>query len=155
MSNLSEQREYAWSYFQLHAGQRMSTFNFFIIVSALMTTGLAAAITNELPGPILGAFLGVALMISSFAFWKLDQRVKFLIRHAENSLKEIEKAWKLSSDDEFFSTLFSSEEEITSELRSGKTLLSKHLSYSECFGIVYIVFALAGFVGASLSLWRI
>lgn len=132
----------------------MSTFNFFIIVSALMTTGLAAAITNEFPGPILGLFLGVSLILASFAFWRLDVRVRFLIRHAEYFLKEIEEKLKLSAEDEFFSTLFSSEEAITSELRENKGIFFKHLSYSECFGIVYILFAFLGLVGVILSFLR-
>jgi len=32
-----EQMEYAWNYFQLHAGQRMASFNFFVVIAALLS----------------------------------------------------------------------------------------------------------------------
>jgi hypothetical protein len=44
---LKEQRDYAWSYFQLHANQRMTSFNFFVVIAALLTTGLARSLEND------------------------------------------------------------------------------------------------------------
>jgi hypothetical protein len=45
-ASLKEQRDYVWAYFQLHANQRISSFNFFVI-AALLTTGLAGTVKSD------------------------------------------------------------------------------------------------------------
>ena len=35
---------HAWAYFQLHAAQRITIFNYFVVLSGILATGLAAAI---------------------------------------------------------------------------------------------------------------
>ena len=44
---LREQREYAWNYFELHAKQRMSLFNYFVLIAALLTAGLAGSFSKN------------------------------------------------------------------------------------------------------------
>src|SRR5690349_3082540 len=90
-ATLKEQRDYAWSYFQLHANQRMTSFNFFVVIAALLTTGLARSLENDFKYHFVGVCLGFSLMITAFIFWKLDQRVRHLIKHAEAALKDIER----------------------------------------------------------------
>ena len=83
---LKEQREYAWSYFQLHANQRMTTFNFFVVIAALLTTGLSGTFNKDFQNPFIGIVLGAGLIVISFIFWKLDQRIRYMIKHAETTL---------------------------------------------------------------------
>ena len=146
---LKEKKDYLWNYFQLHAGQRMSLFNFFVLFSSLLTAGLAGTFKKESEVPFLISFcLASGLIIMSFTFWKLDQRVRHLIKLAEKALKEFEK--QLSSLNKYENlSLFSDEEYITNNLqkKEGMKFWNWHLSYSNCFGIVYILFASIGVLG--------
>ena len=55
-----ELRKQAWDYFQLQAGQRLTTFNFYIAISSLLTTGLATSFKADigLPGPFREGLVG-------------------------------------------------------------------------------------------------
>ena len=154
---LKHQRDYAWNYFQLHAGQRMSTFNFFIVIAALLTTGLASTFVKDFKWQGVGFILGIALVGISFVFWKLDQRVRFLIKHAEAVLKEIEqKTLSESSGDTFIAALFLDEEAKTSEKKKKRNFRfwQRHFSYSNCFETIYFILGLLGFLGAIGSLMK-
>lgn len=43
--------EHAWRYFALHAGQRMSLFNYFVLCFAFVSAGLAGCIRAEFSKP--------------------------------------------------------------------------------------------------------
>lgn len=156
--DIQDQREYAWSYFQLHAGQRMTTFNFFIVIAALLTTALASTFRSEFEYHIAGAILGFGITVMSFVFWKLDQRVRFLIKHAEDSLKEIEGALLSESPAKVgkYAVLFSVEEQSTASKRNEhpRWLWKRPMSYSQCFGAVYLSFAFLGVAGGVGSVCR-
>jgi hypothetical protein len=155
---LKEQRDSAWSYFQLHAGQRMATFNFFIVIAALLTTGLAGTFVKDFEFKEIGIILSSGLVIVSFTFWKLDQRVRFLIKHAESYLKEIEKKWNDAAglSNFFLADLFSAEEMETEKKREKGIFRfwAWHLSYSQCFGIIYCLFGVLGLLGLVASLLK-
>jgi hypothetical protein len=158
MSTIKEQRDYAWDYFQLHAGQRMSTFNYFIVLAALLTTGLAGTFVKDFKWNMVSTVLGLGLMVVSFAFWKLDQRVRFLIKHAESSLRQIEQKWtdEVARDGAFFANLFCKEQTETDRNRGQQNyrFWAWDLSYSNCFEIVYCFFGVLGLLGALASLLR-
>jgi len=59
----------AWDYFELHANQRLTTFNFYVVISSLVTTGLLATFEKQYRTPYLGIGLGVLLTLLSFVFW--------------------------------------------------------------------------------------
>ena len=156
-SRMEEQRDHAWRYFQLHASQRMASFNFFVVLCALLTAGLAGTFQAKGGAHLLGAMLGLSLIVVSFVFWKLDQRVRYLIKHAEDALKEIERIWDQNVDKPQPSSiaLFCSEERKTSETKSRAGFLpwQWHLSYSQCFGVMYCLFGTLGLVGFIGSMW--
>src|SRR5262249_4702094 len=147
---LKEQRDYAWAYFQLHANQRMSSFNFFVVIAALLTTGLATTLKSDFTHHYVGVVLALSLFVISFVFWKMDQRVRYLIKHAEEALKAIEEKWM--SNEDFIGpnlALFRTEEEKTDSIRelgSWKPW-QWHLSYAACFEAVYLVFGVLAVVG--------
>jgi hypothetical protein len=80
---------HAWRYFELHAAQRMSLFNFYLILSGLVLAGIAGSYARpSLQG--VDAVLGVILALVALIFWKLDQRACFLMKRAELVLAEME-----------------------------------------------------------------
>ncbi len=84
-------RDHAWRYFEIHAGQRMSMFNFFIVLAGFALAGIGATLQASQALSVIGIALGILLSLLSFVFWKLDQRAAFLVKHSETALKEIEE----------------------------------------------------------------
>ena len=84
-----EIRKYAWSYFSLHAEQRLKTFNFFILISAFIFTSMAALV--RVVGISYWMSLPMfAISLLAYAFWQLDMRNRELVGVAEEALKDIE-----------------------------------------------------------------
>lgn len=148
--------KYAWNYFDLHAKQRTSVFNFFVIFSTVVTTALATTFHQTIRAHYVGIVLGILLIFISFAFWKLDERNKFLTRHGEEALKRIEKEFNLATNDErnpIF--IFTSEELRTEQLRKAQKsnfILFRQMSFSTSFNLIYLIYCLIGLTGAILSI---
>jgi hypothetical protein len=148
-------QKYAWDYFAVHASQRMSLFNFFVIFSSLVTTGLVGTFQEAFRAYPLGFGFGMLLVLISFIFWKLDQRVGFLIKHAEAALKHVESQFpdEGAPGAPHVTQLFTLEEYLTNQMRKSSHLPWRwHLTYSRCFKVAYLAFALIGIVGACVSL---
>lgn len=82
--------DHAWRYFELHAAQRMTVFNFFAGLTGLLLGGIAASLQASPSFGWIGLFLGGLLAVLALVFWKLDQRVSGMIKLAEHALEEIE-----------------------------------------------------------------
>lgn len=152
---LHEQREYAWEYFKVHAQQRMSLFNFFVVFSSLATTGLVTTLQDKAQAHLVGIALGVLLVLISFVFSKLDQRVAFLIKHAESAVKLIESKFSHEdSEGESPFALVTAEEAFTQERRNRARYWpwQRHLTYSNCFQLAFWTFGVIGTAGMLLSL---
>jgi hypothetical protein len=157
--NLREQREYAWNYFELHAKQRMAVFNFFVLIAALLTAGLAGSLNRDDGCRFVSFALALSLIVTSFVFWRLDQRVRCLIKRAEGALKMLEKhrTNEVTNTSDHLD-LFSAEEAATDE--SKRQLREKHpfcywawpITYNKCFRFVYIVFGVIGILGIIMSI---
>lgn len=146
-------RQYVWDYFQLHATQRLKTFEFYIVIATVLLSGYVVSLKEDNLMPI-GIALGILLTILSFVFWKLDVRNKQLIKNAEQALKTIEEElisesaggvphnFKLFNYDDF---------KVQQERNKTRVLFwHKHFSYSNCFNIMFIVFAI---LGITATLW--
>lgn len=83
--------EHAWKYFELHAQQRITVFNFYLAISGLVSTGIGICLQQGGAFNYISSFLCLFLMFVSFIFWKLDQRVSLLIKEAEKTLSIIER----------------------------------------------------------------
>jgi len=142
---LQNHRDHAWEYFKVHAQQRMSLFNFFVVFSSLATTCMVGTFREKTESHVVGIGLGLLLMSISIIFWKLDKRVRFLVKHAENALKWIESKYDLEEchDIPHVVRLFTDEEVLTTD--------EQPLTYAKCFGWTFLVFALVGLVGVILS----
>jgi len=148
--SLKQQRDYAWNYFQIHAAQRMTTFNFFVILAGLLTAGLARTLVSHDELRFIGFFLGIALIVIAFSFWQLDKRVKYLIGLAESKLRDIEKIAK--KEEGWNASIFIEERtySIGKNLENNNVcnkFTSINLSYTCCFIIVYLTFAMLGLMG--------
>jgi hypothetical protein len=152
-------RKQAWDFFQMQAGQRLTTFNFYVVISSLLCTGLASSFKTDANNPYLGICFGLLLVSFSFAFWKLDHRNKNLIRSAENALKFFENQSSFEDENGMPHVVkrFMREEAETIEMNKSRTwmLWQNGYSYSECFWFVFTVFSLVGFAGATWSIFRL
>lgn len=139
----------------MHAAQRLTTFNFYIALSTLITTGLFASFHSSFGVPSLGIVLGLLLMVFSFVFFKLEQRNRNLIWHGEAALKRLEEGFVQGSADAEDLRVFLKEQRETDRRKAAhgpiKNFWTYPYSYSNCFNIVFWVFALLGLTGAIIS----
>ncbi len=129
---------HAWAYFQLHASQRITIFNYFVVFSGILATGLAAAIQAPPRLASVGVALGLLLTLLSYLFWQLDRRTSFLVKHAEEVIKLREPADARLVNDEIDKTL---------DAKKNDGLWT----YGEVFRVIFFVMALVGIGGAIVS----
>jgi hypothetical protein len=139
-----EMREHVWQYFTIHASQRMSMLNLFLILSGLVTAGLAACLQGA-QGVLrlLGGVMGLFLAIVAFVFWKLDARAAFLVKHAEEAMIDLESPFPTKT-----AQLFA--------LEKPKTAVSsaRVWTYGRSLRVVFLVTGLTGLGGGVLSVLR-
>ncbi len=144
-------RRQAWLYFRMHAGQRLTTFNYYILISSVVTTGIFAASLKEHPIPGAPMLLGAFLFVLSGTFWKLDKRNRELIDNAEGALRFFESCTepKDHAGEPHLAKVFSREERITTSKRANMSFftLKRHFTYADCFNVIFLVFAMAGVFG--------
>jgi len=137
----------AWNYFNTHAAQRMTVFNFYIALSSVTATGYVASFRSDSNLTSVRWIIALFLCFFAFVFWKLDQRVKVLIKNAENVLKYFEAALPHEVQAKVF-TLEEAETDIQRQSLKGWHRIQFWripLSYSRCFNLVYSAFFLLGF----------
>lgn len=83
--------EHLWRYFALHAQQRISVFNFFVVFSGVIATGIGGSLQAGRPMTFLVVVLGLLLALLSFVFSRLDQRNSELVKISERALRASEK----------------------------------------------------------------
>ena len=59
-------RTHVWQYFTVHAGQRMSMLNLFMLLTGLIAAGLGACVQGQGTLRLLGGILGVFLALTAF-----------------------------------------------------------------------------------------
>jgi Flp pilus assembly protein TadB len=139
----------AWDYFSTHAGQRMSIFNFYIALSSVAATTYAASWKTDSNLQSARGLLAFLLCVFAFVFWKLDQRNTLLIENAKRALKYYES----SEAEEIVAKVFSQEEIETGARRAATRgwrrlqIWNLTLTYSDCFGFVFVIFATIGIAG--------
>lgn len=142
-------REHAWNYFQLHANQRMAVFNFFVVLTGVLSAGIAGVMQGSAKLALIGIILGPLLPLLSFVFWKLDQRTSFLIKHAEAALLDLERSMPVQSVQ-----LFMTEPQLSQEAKLKTDDWSRQWSYGNSFGLIFISMALIGIISTVLCVLK-
>jgi hypothetical protein len=134
-----------WNHFQVHAGQRMTIFNFYVVFSSLLSGAILTALQAPSRHDFTLSVLGLGLMVISFVFWRLDERNRLLIHCAEDALKALEaEAWIDHPKAEIM-RVFTYSDKRTSEKKV-------RLKYSACFRIVFVAFS---FFGAAITVFAL
>jgi hypothetical protein len=95
--NTKEMQEYAWGWFEYHAGQRLVAFRFFLIFLGVLVLGLGNSLKDG--NLTLASAISVAATIVSFAFLMLEIRNEQLVNVGRAALKKLEDSedFKLAS----------------------------------------------------------
>lgn len=149
--------ELAWNYFNFHASQRLTTFNFYIVISALLTTGLLNIYQNKDPHLIADFGLSLLLYVLSIIFLMLDKRNQGLIELAESALIDYENTFRLpkSTGKEPNRRAIFSREHYKSGKDPAPTILGITVwryRYSNCFGAIFFSFGMVGVTGMSWTI---
>jgi hypothetical protein len=142
-------RDHAWDYFALHADQRLKTFHFYILLETGLVAAMLVAARAGTSNAWIYGVIGIFMVLLSFVFWKLDQRTKGMIKVAEEALKEFEAQLIQALDNEWIRKYapFSNDAQAIGLVSKSPLAV---LSYSKCFGTVFIAFAVLG-VGIALA----
>ncbi|HGX0605895.1 TPA: hypothetical protein ACNRZT_004303 [Escherichia coli] len=136
----SRASEHIWKYFELHAQQRMTVFNFYIAITGLLAAGIGVTLQQGGKYVLFTSLMGVFVAFILFIFWKLDQRVSILIKNAEIALQDLE-------------CQFSNEKlRIITKDNSSNLLnlgISSSWTYGKCFRISFVI---VGFTGILLAI---
>ena len=157
--NNEELRKQAWDFFQMQSGQRLTTFNYYVFICSVACTGLASSFRADSSNPYIGISFGLLLVLFSFIFLKIDHRNRDLIKGAEEALKFFERTSTIQDADDgpHIAKRFLREDFDTCNKKQAKSwkLWLNTYSYSECFRLVFTIFAVVGFSGASWSFFRL
>ncbi|PIO97276.1 hypothetical protein [Pleomorphomonas carboxyditropha] len=129
---------HVWKYFEIHASQRLTVFNFFSAFSGLIIAGIGAVGQASLNYAVVGIALGAILVVVSFVFWKLDQRSAFLVKHAEEALKVLEG--EMTAD----LKLFTSEPVRRSVANNDANWLIQPWTFGKSFRCLFLLTAICG-----------
>jgi hypothetical protein len=80
--------DYAWGWFQYHAAQRLTAFNFFLIISGLLLVAYGQAIDHRWNAFGLG--LGLLGALVAAGFFALDVRNEELVNRGKRALSALE-----------------------------------------------------------------
>ena len=137
-----EYRDYAWSYFSLHADHRLKVFSFFIVFASLTIGGFSTLVGKNGFQSVYGLLL-LLLSVLSFLFWKFEERTRMLVKNGENALKHLDQT--LEPEDKVLA-LFERDDETTSAMEKWP-IHTGHFSYSRVFRWVYAIFGIGSFIG--------
>ncbi|QNW91633.1 hypothetical protein IC799_01070 [Acinetobacter seifertii] len=131
--------EHVWKYFEIHSQQRMTLFNFFILVVGGIISAIGFCLQSEKDLGFLIDVFSITLIVISFLFYKLDQRTSFLIKRSEKYLIKIEQSY-LNSQIEIFSKDNSDLED-----ENDKRSINKIWTYGYIFKLTYMLVGFLAF----------
>ena len=141
--------DHAWKYFELHSGQRISMFNFFLVVSTSLAAGLGYCLQGNKALGWLGTVAGALLFFVSLVFGKIDGRTATLVKYAENAIAAVEAGFP-----EPTVRLVANEAAGTAKTIEGEGPHKGMWSYSKSFRLAFQAMAVLGIIGGVLSALR-
>jgi hypothetical protein len=135
--------DHAWRYFALHAQQRISVFNFFVVLSGILATGIGAGIQAGKSMASVVAILGALLTLFSYVFHRLDGRGSELVKMAEESLVAGENQCMPS-----YARI------VAQEGQRRASDISSTWTFGQSFRLMFRVMGTAGAIAAVWSIYR-
>jgi hypothetical protein len=138
----SKALDISWDYFKLLAQQRVTHFNLFIIIICAFSAVIISNIHSDIVGNSIALLLSFFQIFLCFIFYKIDIRNKYLIKHTESTIKNIERTYGDTNNQ-----IFLQEEYATLLLRENqktKVLLFKQLSTSQLYKLFYVAVFITG-----------
>ncbi len=86
--DLERIHDYAWDWFNYHAGQRTSMFNYALAAAALLAAGYGALLDKHAPVAAGIGFVGAFVL---FCFFRIDGRNQALVRRGEDVLRGVQR----------------------------------------------------------------
>lgn len=146
------QRIHLWSYFELHANQRITLFRYYTIILGLFITSAGVILIRyhqqSSMEEVTGIILSIVFFILTVSFYLLDQRNRQLIHYAEKSLREFENECLKNNIFTKESCVFSKEQD---DKRDGKSCIG----HSKCFLIIYCASSLVALSLLLFSTWSL
>lgn len=141
--------DHAWRYFALHAQQRMSVFNFFVVLSGVMATGIGAGLQAGKSMAPAVAMLGALLSVFSLVFHRLDQRGSELVKFGESALVAGEAACM-----PVFARVLLNESERRNAPADVEGVAPDTWTFGRSFRTIFAVMGGIGTIACGFSLWR-
>lgn len=82
--------DYAWGWFQHSASQRLTTFNFFLVIVGLLLVAYGQAVEHG--WRLFGTCLGLVGAVVSIGFLAIDVRNEVFVNRGIDALEELEKS---------------------------------------------------------------
>lgn len=143
-----DELDHAWRYFQLHAAQRITVFNFYVAASGLLIAGLIYSLRGGEETALYSVTAGIALALLSIVFSKMDKRVKQMIKSSERTLCRIEA----SCIEQPQHRVMTKEQE---EEAATQYSLFGNWTYGQAFRRIFWVVGAFGLVGAAYGGWQV
>ncbi|QDH73312.1 hypothetical protein [Brevundimonas sp. M20] len=126
-----EAAKHAWDWFALHAAQRMQNINFFIVLQTALLAAAGLAIKEQLV--LMAILAGTGVVFLTFIFYKLERRVRKLVKIGENALRYEQKRISIASKNDKI---------LLCEIAD--TAATDQMTYGQLFQAMYIFFAICG-----------
>ena len=145
----------AWAYYQLHLERRLKFFSFFMTFLTVLTGGIFAILSTAHDNVFMyiwAVVISALLILCSFVFWKIDERNKIYRDNAREVLKNIESAY-FPCDENNDIRIFTLEQQLRLQAENQKGFLKKQYKSTILFKMIFIAFALVGFIGIAISIF--
>jgi deoxyribose-phosphate aldolase len=135
--------DHARDLFVYHAGQRLTSLNFFLAAVGFVIGGTATALSKLSDNdPLTRCFLGVVsatVLILSVFFWILDKRNEYLVHCDEAAMKKCERELAVSTGLAELNTILNSD------------VYPSSITYRRIMPMLFILFILLGMIGIVFS----
>lgn len=142
--------EHLWRFFALHAQQRVSVFNFFVVLAGVISAAIGGALQAGRPLNVVVIALGLLLPLLSFVFWRLDQRNSDLIKISERALRSGEMACLPD-----YARIFVREATAgTTNAFAGDSVVQTSWTFRKSFRFIFFFMGLAGTLASGFAVYR-
>lgn len=152
---------YAWNWFSYHANQRLTAFNYFLIIVGFLATGYITSLEKGLN--IVQIAIGFFGILISIAFLVLDIRNEQLVNDGRDALRKLEVALGMEKGtgihraDYDCNRWYTSWRELLIGGQSGspkRQIITKHTSWLRFIERMALILFFAAFLYGAYNSWR-